>query len=71
MEQRLRQQLANQISRGQVVLVTGAGFSLDARNLAGSNLPNVRSLTEQLWPIAFPNEPFDARSTLGEIYEVS
>jgi hypothetical protein len=28
MEQRLRQQLANQISRGQVVLVTGAGFSI-------------------------------------------
>ncbi len=71
MEPRLRQQLASQISRGQVVLCTGAGFSLAAKNHHGVPLPTVRFLSEQLWPIAFPNEPFDAQSTLGDIYEVA
>src|SRR2546423_1968861 len=71
MDDRLRQQLANQISRGQVVLFTGAGFSLAAKNLERNGLPGVGSLSQKLWPIAFPNDAFDDRSTLGEIYEVA
>src|ERR1700730_9569634 len=71
MEERLRRQLANQISRGEVVLFTGAGFSLAAKNLAGNHLPTVDQLRRDLWPIAFQTTPFDVQSTLGEIYDVA
>jgi hypothetical protein len=71
MEDILRQRLANQIASGELILFTGAGFSLDAINVVGSNLPSVRSLSKALWPIAFPSDPFDDRSGLGDIYDVA
>lgn len=71
MEDRLRQRLAEQISRGEVILFTGAGFSLSAKNIAGTTVPTVRSLREALWPIAFPDHAFNEHSTLGDIYEVA
>lgn len=71
MEKHLLQRLSNQMSRGDVILFTGAGFSLSAKGAIGHPIPTVGMLRELIWPLAFPNQPLDPDSTLGEIYEVA
>lgn len=67
--EQILQRLANQVSRGDVILFTGAGFSLDAKTRTAGNVASVRRLKTLLWPIAFPGEEFDESSSLGDIYE--
>jgi energy-coupling factor transporter ATP-binding protein EcfA2 len=71
MEDLLKQRLANQIASGELILFTGAGFSLNAVNRTGTSVPGVRRLREVLWSIAFPEEDFDEGSSLGDIYQVA
>lgn len=63
--------LRRQLSRGDVVLFTGAGFSCACKSEAGELLPIGNQLAKVLWEIAFPTAPYDERSTLGEIFEVA
>ncbi|HKO55674.1 MAG TPA: DNA/RNA helicase domain-containing protein [Thermoanaerobaculia bacterium] len=65
----VRQRLGNQIARGDTILFTGAGFSLAARTNRGNSVPGVGRLKELLWEVAFPGQPLDTASTLGDIYE--
>lgn len=65
------QRLGNQLSRGQAILVTGAGFSRGAKNRRGEGLPGVDDLKRMLWEIGFPGEEFEEQSTLGDIFEVA
>jgi len=51
-----------------MVLLTGAGFSLDAPCRDGGHIPGVRELCELLWKVAFPGEQFDASSDVGDLY---
>jgi hypothetical protein len=67
----LLQRLSNQLSRGQAVLFTGAGFSMGASSRAGGPIPGVGELRESLWRIAFPGEPLDDASTIGDIFDVA
>lgn len=71
MDSQLRKRLADQMSRGDVILFTGAGFSMSALALNGQNVPSVNKLRELIWPLAFPNEQLDSDSNLGDIYEVA
>jgi hypothetical protein len=41
--------LKTQFARGSVVLFTGAGFSLDAINVAGQPLLSAKSLVQELY----------------------
>jgi energy-coupling factor transporter ATP-binding protein EcfA2 len=59
------------MSRGELVLFTGAGFSADAFGLNGEKLPVGRKLREHIWSFAFPGEPFDEEATLSDIYAVA
>jgi len=59
------------MSRGDLVLFTGAGFSRDARTPAGFPLPSVDELKEALWTVAVPDVPLDEGSTLGDVFEVA
>jgi hypothetical protein len=68
MDDMLRQRFASQMSQGSLVLFTGAGFSLNARNRLGNTIPSVTDLRAALWPIAFPDTDPDDESTLGEVY---
>src|SRR2546430_80682 len=70
-ESNITQRLANQIASGELILFTGAGFSMEATSQAKSNLPSVDDLSKALWPIGFPSDSFDDRSTLGDIYDVA
>jgi tetratricopeptide (TPR) repeat protein len=67
----LLQRLSNQMARGEVILFTGAGFSLSAKTAQDELLPGVWKLGEILWPIAFPGQPLDEDSKLSDIYEVA
>ena len=57
--------------RGELVLFLGAGFSWDAQDLAGRQLPTVADLKRELWQLSFEGEPFDDSANLGDIYEVA
>ena len=65
------QHLRNQISRGQVILFTGAGFSRDASNRLGERLPSSPELAGLLFAKLYPDEPFDESTELGELYAVA
>lgn len=60
---------AGQLSRGELTLFTGAGFSLDARATDGHPIPKVGELKGILWPIAFPGEDVDEASQLSDVFE--
>jgi hypothetical protein len=63
--------LKSQMSAGQLVLFTGAGFSAAARDRRGRNLPTGAELRRELFPLCFPSEAFDEAATLGELYEIA
>lgn len=63
-----RVRLRSQISRGEPILFIGAGFSTEACNAGGLNLPSSRRLTEELWELSFPGEPCDSTVKLGDAF---
>lgn len=71
MDDNLRHLLERQLSRGELILFTGAGFSAEAGSRGGGKLPVGRELRQTLWPFAFPDLDFDAEASLGDIYEVA
>lgn len=52
------------------ILFLGAGFSWDAKDSNGVSIPLGRQLTEELWNIAFPGDPFEGATTLRDIFQV-
>lgn len=70
-DSRMKIQIHSALLSGRAVLVTGAGFSRGAVDVHGDALPLGRELAEQIWPIAFGNEPFDESSSLGEIFRLA
>jgi hypothetical protein len=60
--------LRSQASRGELILFTGAGFSLGAKNSQGKPLPTSTQLKRDLWEFCYPGESFDDSSSLGDIY---
>lgn len=56
------------MSRGEVVLFLGAGFSVSAFDPSGQPIPDSKQLTRELWEIAFPGDPFDESTGLGDAY---
>jgi Mrp family chromosome partitioning ATPase len=69
LEQHLRARLADQVARGEVILVTGAGFSQAARGATAQAIPGVEQLKRILWECAFAGDPYDETSSLEELYE--
>ena len=67
---KLLPRLRSQMSRGQLILFTGAGFSAGAKNRGGSPLPSSRELRDLLLAIAYPGDTPDTNTTLGDAYSV-
>jgi hypothetical protein len=63
--------LARALRLGTAILFTGAGFSSAARNRAGEPIPLGSELKGRLWSLAFPSEPFDPASSLGEVFDIA
>src|SRR5260370_24316742 len=65
-----RQNLLRNLNRNRVVLVTGAGFSMDAENSYHHNLPTTKDLSEALWSYLY-DDPYDGKSSLKTLYAVA
>lgn len=61
--------LRTQFEHAQPILLTGAGFSLAAKNSSGSSLPTTAALTEHLWNLCFPSDSFEDESTLPDLFQ--
>ncbi|MDH5673699.1 MAG: SIR2 family protein [Myxococcales bacterium] len=59
--------LGGQVARGTVVLFTGAGFSVDAKDLDGRNLPIGDGLARDVWALLFSDEEYDG-SPLTDLF---
>jgi Mrp family chromosome partitioning ATPase len=60
--------LRSQTTRGELILFTGAGFSLGASNYCGQPVPSSSELKHLLWQLCYPDVPFDEWSSLGDLY---
>ena len=60
--------LKSQVSRGEVILFTGAGFSLGAKDHSGRPIPSVGDLKKEIWDLLYPGEAFDQFSSIGDLY---
>jgi hypothetical protein len=56
------------MSRAEIVLFTGAGFSLDARDFDGNQLPSGEQLRRELWDHCFGGVSFDPTTSLADVY---
>lgn len=52
----------------QVILFLGAGFSYDAKNLLGENIPTGFTLAKKMWDLLSYEEDYDTTIPLSEIY---
>lgn len=59
------------MKNGELVLFTGAGFSAEAISVAGTKVPVGAALRETLWQFAYPGEPFEESSALGDLYQIA
>src|ERR1035441_557683 len=59
--------LAGQIEQGNVILFTGAGFSLGAHAEDGQSIPSAGQLLRELWPLVYGGANYDG-STLADVY---
>jgi hypothetical protein len=62
------QRLSEQMARGEVVLFTGAGFSVGARDLQGNPIPQVAQLTSEIAELVWPGEGLDEELSLPDTY---
>lgn len=61
--------LDGQFRQATPVLFTGAGFSRDAKSIAGQDLPLPSELCKKLWSICFPGEEYEEGSSLADLFE--
>jgi hypothetical protein len=60
--------LSEQMARGDVVLFTGAGFSVGARDMEGNPVPQVSQLTREIAELVWPGEGPDDDLSLPDTY---
>jgi hypothetical protein len=62
-----KQNLVRNLARGRVTLVTGAGFSADAINISGGQLPVGNQLAQSLWRFLYETD-HDGKTSLKTLY---
>jgi hypothetical protein len=63
--------LRSQAARGELILFTGAGFSVGAKDRLGHAVPTSGELKSELWRLCYPDETFDDSSSLGDLYSAA
>ena len=62
--------LLRRLNRNEVVLFTGSGFSFDAINSIGENMPIGKSLSKKIFEFVFPNATYiDDGTSLADMYQ--
>lgn len=64
------QELSASVASGDAVLFTGAGFSAEATDRGGRQLPDSAQMIQELWAILFKDAPPD-ESSLADLYDVA
>ncbi len=62
--------LKQKLSSANLILFTGAGFSLGAKNKLGRTLPTSKELTEEIWHLIYHDINFDG-SPLKDVFSVA
>lgn len=62
--------LRRHFERGTAYLFTGAGFSLDAVDTAGTRLPTGAQFCQEVWNLLYPDDPYDG-SSLPDVFEAA
>ncbi len=65
-----KQNLFRHLHQGHVVLVTGAGFSREARNAKGVSIPDGKTLASNLWRFLYGSD-YDGATPLRTLYEAA
>ncbi|MDP2273026.1 MAG: SIR2 family protein [Archangium sp.] len=60
--------LSSKLEAAQVMLFTGAGFSMDCKDIDGNRLPSADKLTKELWELVYGGDAFDSETSLTDIY---
>ena len=60
--------LRSQASRGELILFTGAGFSVGANDHSGRPIASSHELKRELWQLCYAGETYDDSSSLGDLY---
>lgn len=68
-ENRIKSYLGRKLSEGKLILFTGSGFSLGAKNQAGKTLPNARDLAREISEII--GMRYSNTDSLKEVYQVA
>jgi hypothetical protein len=55
-------------SFGELVLFTGAGFSIGSKDHTGRPIPSGNDLKRELWQLSYPDDPYDDSSSIGDLY---
>ena len=63
--------LGTQFERANPILLTGAGFSLAAKNIAGEFIPSTADVRKRLWTLCFGDDAFDETSSLQDLYQTA
>jgi len=71
LENRTLEYLRERIRRADTILFTGAGFSRGTKNRAGTPVPLGAEVSPLLWKLCFPNEAFDERAKLQDLFQVA
>lgn len=69
-EKQFEDHIKNQLELGNIILFTGAGFSLSAKNKLNINLPTGNQLAESLWKQIKPDKAFD-NGTLEDVFSAA
>lgn len=65
------QYLEGHFRRGRPILMTGAGFSREAKNLKNQKLPFGSELAEQIWNLVYPGDIYEPQTSLQDIFEIA
>jgi len=60
--------IRSQATHGELILFTGAGFSLSAKDHTGQTIPSSQELKREIWQLCYPDDPFDNSCALGDLY---
>jgi nucleoside-triphosphatase THEP1 len=71
LDPRIAAYLKERMRRADAVLFTGAGFSVGARNQAGTTMPLSADLKPLLWALSYPRDQFDEASKVQDLFEIA
>jgi len=63
--------LADHFSTARPILFTGAGFSLDAKNITGNNCPNYGEIKKELWRMCIGTDVLSDEVQIHDLYDIA